>query len=121
MASRVTHWTEHEVNQNQIRLVHHFGDLSYAQGVGHIWDQWLDMVSAFSTTVPLMIGIGNHEYDHTAGGENGKDPSGLVTPSGFSPGWGDMGNDSNGECGVPASKRYDHLYQDLLVSFILSL
>jgi len=106
MANFVTYWTEREVQQNQIRSVHHFGDLSYAQGVGHLWDQWLDMISAFSTSTPLMIGIGNHEYDHASGGENGKDPSGLLSTSGYMPIWGDMSNDSNGECGVPTSKRF---------------
>lgn len=102
---RTSQMEQREVQLNDIRSVHHIGDLSYAQGVGHMWDKWLDMVSVFSGNVPLMIGVGNHEYDHTSGGGNGKDPSGIKTPGGFSPHWGDFGDDSNGECGIPVSKR----------------
>ena len=78
---------------------------SLNQGAGHVWDAWLDMVSIFSTTVPLMIGVGNHEYDHTGGGHD-KDPSGVKTPGGYMPKWGNFGDDSGGECGVPTSKRF---------------
>ena len=46
------------------------------------------------------------EYDHKSGGENGKDPSGVSTPHGFMPRWGNMGDDSSGECGVPTSQRF---------------
>ena len=59
------------------------------------------MVSEFSTMIPLMVGVGNHEYDHSSGGENGKDPSGVQTPGGFF-----LNTDSGGECGVPTSKRF---------------
>ncbi len=75
------------------------------QGVAHIWDLWLEMTSIFSTTIPLMVGMGNHEYDHTGGGE-GKDPSGVKSSSGYMPEWGNFGDDSGGECGVPTSKRF---------------
>lgn len=64
------------------------------------------MIQPFATHVPLMIAVGNHEYDHMEGGDNGKDPSGLTTPGGFSPTWGNFGNDSGGECGVPTAKRF---------------
>ncbi len=40
-----------------IRAVHHFGDLSYARGNAHLWDAWLDMISIFTTRVPLLIGV----------------------------------------------------------------
>ena len=104
---RTSKWARREIESNHIRSIHHIGDLGYAQGVGHMWDKWLDMVSVFSTSVPLMIGVGNHEYDHTSGGgNNGKDPSGVTTPGGFKPNWGDFGDDSNGECGVPVAKRF---------------
>ena len=53
-----------------------------------------------------MIGVGNHEYDHTTGGANGKDPSGVTTDDGFMPSWGNFGMDSGGECGIPTSKRF---------------
>jgi len=103
---RTSLWMKEEIELNNIRSIHHIGDLSYAQGASHVWDQWLDMLTVFSTRVPLMVGVGNHEYDHTAGGENGKDPSGVLTPGGFSPRWGNFGTDSNGECGVPIAKRF---------------
>ena len=64
------------------------------------------MVSIFSTKVPLMVGIGNHEYDHTFGGGQNKDPSGLLTAGGYMPKWGNYLDDSGGECGVPPSKRF---------------
>jgi len=88
------------------RAVHHFGDLSYAMGAAHIWDEWFDMIQPFSTRVPLMVGVGNHEYDHTDGGGIDKDPSGVETLHGFSPAWGNFHNDSGGECGVPTAKRF---------------
>lgn len=97
---------EVERTDNPARAVHHFGDLSYAQGAAHIWDEWFDMIQTFTTRVPLMIGVGNHEYDHTAGGGKGKDPSGVETPHGFSPVWGNFHNDSGGECGVPTNERF---------------
>ena len=52
-----------------------------------------------------MVGIGNHEQDHTVGGE--KDPSGAKG-EGFHPSWGNYGGDSGGECGVPMFNRYSY-------------
>jgi hypothetical protein len=92
--------------ESEAREVHHFGDLSYARGAAHIWDEWLEMVSSFATRMPLMIALGNHEYDHTVGGDHGKDPSGVTSSHGFMPLWGNMGDDSGGECGVATSKRF---------------
>ena len=91
--------------EKDIRAVHHFGDLSYARGAAHIWDEWLQMLQPFSTHVPLMIGVGNHEYDHTSGGTH-RDPSGVKEDHGFMPEWGNFFNDSGGECGVPTSQRF---------------
>jgi hypothetical protein len=50
---------EHELDHADIpiRAVHHFGDLSYARGNAHIWDAWFDMISVFSTRVPLLVGV----------------------------------------------------------------
>mmetsp|Transcript_113118 Transcript_113118/g.169184 ORF Transcript_113118/g.169184 Transcript_113118/m.169184 type:complete len:86 (-) Transcript_113118:148-405(-) len=50
-----------------------------------------------------MISVGNHEYDHTSGGEH--DPSGAPD-NGFHPSWGNFGGDSGGECAVPPFKRF---------------
>jgi hypothetical protein len=60
----------------------------------------------FVHTINLLnvLKVGNHEYDHTGGGL-GKDPSGEPSGDGFRPIWGNFGNDSGGECGVPISKR----------------
>jgi len=88
-----------------VRLVHHFGDLSYARGSAYLWDAWLDMVEPFASRIPLMVGVGNHEYDHTTGGI-GRDPSGVTTGDGFHPAWGNFRTDSGGECGVPTAKRF---------------
>jgi Calcineurin-like phosphoesterase/Purple acid Phosphatase, N-terminal domain len=88
------------------RSIHLVGDLSYAQGAAHHWDAWLDMIEDVVARVPLMIGVGNHEYDHEAGGGRRKDPSHVDTDSGFMPVWGNFGNDSGGECGVPTAKRF---------------
>lgn len=92
--------------ESTIRAVHHFGDLSYARGAAHVWDEWFRMIQSFAARVPLLIGVGNHEYDHTSGGENGKDPSGLNESHGFMPPWGNYEDDSGGECGVPTTQRF---------------
>jgi Purple acid Phosphatase, N-terminal domain/Calcineurin-like phosphoesterase len=89
-----------------IRSIHHVGDLSYALGAAHQWDAWFDMIQPVAAHVPLMIAVGNHEYDHKSGGNGSKDPSRIDTDSGFMPAWGNFGNDSGGECGVPISKRF---------------
>lgn len=89
-----------------IHSIHHLGDLSYAMGAAHIWDEWLNMIQPYASRVPLMVGVGNHEYDHTGGGGGRKDPSGSMTEYGFEPAWGNFGADSGGECGVPVSKRF---------------
>ena len=96
-------------NRLPIRAVHHFGDISYARGAAHVWDDWFQMISSFTTRVPLMISIGNHEYDHSGGGGDGKDPSGVIDPGGYRPKWGNYGiaaAGSGGECGVPAANHF---------------
>jgi hypothetical protein len=97
--------TEPAADGMPVRAIHHFGDLSYAQGAAHQWDQWFSMIQPFSTKVPLTVSVGNHEYDHTEGGL-GKDPSGVNDAHGFMPVWGNFGRDSGGECGVPTAKRF---------------
>eukprot|EP00927_Polykrikos_kofoidii_P031152 TRINITY_DN26818_c0_g1_i1.p1 TRINITY_DN26818_c0_g1~~TRINITY_DN26818_c0_g1_i1.p1 ORF type:complete len:637 (-),score=45.53 TRINITY_DN26818_c0_g1_i1:84-1904(-) len=81
-------------------LVVHFGDLSYARSTGFIWDIWGDQISPLARKVPYMVSLGNHEYDHASGNS----PDGLGT--GFHPSWGNYGDDSAGECGVPVQKRF---------------
>ena len=53
---------------------------------------------------PLMVSVGNHEYDYTKEGDESKDPSGPDGP--YEPRWGNYGLDSGGECGVPTAKRF---------------
>jgi acid phosphatase type 7 len=85
---------EREVSNpdSPIRAVHHFGDLSYARGAAHIWDEWLNMISPVTTKIPLMISVGNHEVDYLGGG--------------YRPIWGNFHNDSGGECAVPTLNHF---------------
>lgn len=54
-------WTSGMVaRETDARAVHHLGDLSYARGAAHIWEEWLTMVERFATRIPLMIAVGNH-------------------------------------------------------------
>ena len=57
-------WTSRmERQEPSLQAVHHFGDLSYARGAAHMWDEWLAITQQFATKVPLMIGVGNHVSD----------------------------------------------------------
>jgi len=114
LGAKVTaNMVERELNDENvalpIRSVHHIGDLSYARGAAHVWDSWFAMIESITSRVPLMIAVGNHEYDHTEGGQDGKDPSGVNTSHGYQP-WftflRKFRNDSGGECGVPVAKRF---------------
>ncbi|XP_065649477.1 uncharacterized protein LOC100198144 [Hydra vulgaris] len=93
-----------EVLNDDIRFIYHNGDISYARGYAYIWEQWFKLVEPYSTLVPYMVGIGNHEYDHVTGGE--KDPSGAPGDGGFRPDWFNGHSDSGGECSVPMFKRF---------------
>ncbi len=67
------------------------------------------MIGGIATQVPYMLGVGNHEYDHVAGGKN--DPSnqgdnGSGGVAGWHPAWGNFGDDSHGECGRPLHERF---------------
>ena len=84
--------------KNGAKFVLHQGDLSYAGGYSYIWEQWFSTIEPIATSVPYMVGIGNHDQCHLIGGS--KDPS-KVKKSGFHPVWGNYLDDSGGECGVP--------------------
>ncbi|KAM7251251.1 hypothetical protein ACFE04_023134 [Oxalis oulophora] len=67
---------------DNIDIVFHIGDLSYANGYLSQWDQFTAQVEPITSAVPYMIASGNHERD-----------------------WPDSGSfyntlDSGGECGV---------------------
>jgi hypothetical protein len=86
----------------------HFGDISYARGHAHMWDEFFHLIEPYATRVPYMVSIGNHEYDYVTGGKN--DPSGATATDGrmdFHPEWANYGSDSSGECSVPMFYRWD--------------
>ncbi|XP_030477292.2 probable inactive purple acid phosphatase 27 [Syzygium oleosum] len=71
-----------------IDIVFHIGDICYANGYISQWDQFTAQVEPIASTVPYMIGSGNHERD-----------------------WPDSGSfydttDSGGECGVLAETMF---------------
>lgn len=71
--------------QNNVTAILHIGDLSYARGIGALWEAYMDQIEPTSSRFPYMVGIGNHEYDHVTGGD--KDPSKAPGPGGFRPVW----------------------------------
>jgi len=92
---------------DDIDLVLHIGDLSYAWGNGYNWEIWSNMISKIASSVPYMVGVGNHEYDHSADCNNGGADVSGVGADGYHPVWGNMGDDSNGECGAPTYYRFN--------------
>ena len=70
----------------------------------YVWEKWFYLIEPYATHIPYMIGVGNHEYDHTTGGEH--DPSHAKGPGGFRPIWFNGNDDSGGECGVPMYYRF---------------
>ena len=73
------------VNSTNVTCLLHIGDISYARGVGALWDSFMTQIQPIAARVPYMTGIGNHEYDHETGGD--KDPSHAPGPGGFRPIW----------------------------------
>lgn len=70
---------------DNITAILHIGDISYARGIGALWDAFMTQIDPIASRVAYMVGNGNHEYDHVTGGE--KDPSGAPGPGGFRPSW----------------------------------
>ena len=75
-----------EVEDNNVRFVFHHGDVAYAMGFAYQWEEWFTLTEPYARLIPYMVGIGNHEYDHTAGGI-GHDPSNVTTDNGWRPSW----------------------------------
>ncbi|XP_031125743.1 probable inactive purple acid phosphatase 27 [Ipomoea triloba] len=73
---------------NNIDVVFHIGDTTYANGYISQWDQFTAQVEPIASTVPYMTASGNHERDW--------------------PGSGSFydGMDSGGECGVLAETMF---------------
>lgn len=85
-------------------MVLHVGDIAYANGRENVWDSFMEAIEPVASRVPYMVAVGNHEYDYSRGGnQKGADPSGGGP---YSPGWGNFGNDSGGECGVTVATRF---------------
>ncbi|XP_024356761.1 nucleotide pyrophosphatase/phosphodiesterase isoform X2 [Physcomitrium patens] len=75
---------------DDIDIVFHIGDITYANGYIAQWDQFTEQIEGITSRVPYMIGSGNHERDWPGSG------------SFF------QNLDSGGECGVPA-ETYFHM------------
>ncbi|XP_052166743.1 nucleotide pyrophosphatase/phosphodiesterase-like [Oryza glaberrima] len=73
---------------DNIDIVFHIGDITYANGYISQWDQFTQQVEPITARVPYMIASGNHERDWPNSG------------SFFN------GTDSGGECGVLAETMY---------------
>jgi hypothetical protein len=96
-------------NSNNIRAVHILGNLANAKGDAQVWDDWMTHTTdqAFAGRIPIMVVIGNQDYDYVHGDVE-KDPSGVVGAPYHPSFWGDgfRHDASGGECGVPVSKRF---------------
>uniref|UniRef100_A0A0D9XFE3 Purple acid phosphatase n=1 Tax=Leersia perrieri TaxID=77586 RepID=A0A0D9XFE3_9ORYZ len=68
--------------------IFHIGDLSYANGYLAQWDQFTAQISPIASRVPYMVASGNHE-------RTSHDTGGFYS-----------GDDSHGECGVPAETLF---------------
>ncbi|KAK7346593.1 hypothetical protein VNO80_21116 [Phaseolus coccineus] len=81
--------TDHLIKDlENIDIVFHIGDITYANGYISQWDQFTAQVEPIASTVPYMIASGNHERD-----------------------WPNTGSfynttDSGGECGVLAQNMF---------------
>jgi len=73
---------------DEIDLVLHIGDISYAVGYSAQWDEFMDQIQPVATRVPYMTCDGNHERDFPNSGSYYN------------------GTDSGGECGVPYRNRF---------------
>ncbi|KAL5973052.1 putative inactive purple acid phosphatase 27 [Asimina triloba] len=73
---------------DNIDIVFHIGDITYANGYISQWDQFTSQVESIASKVPYMIASGNHERDW--------------------PGTGSFydSTDSGGECGVLAETMF---------------
>jgi len=90
-----------DLKEHRSEMIFHMGDIAYAEGKSHIWDRFFELIEPYASTMPYMIGAGNHEYDYTDG--KSRDPSGWKP---YLPDWGNFDNGSGGECGVPTAKRF---------------
>lgn len=76
----------------QYNFLLHNGDISYACGQSMMHEAFHAQVQPLASLLPYMTSVGNHEYDH------------FGQP--FKPIWGDYGDDSGGDCGIPYRSRF---------------
>lgn len=87
-AANTTRWLLRDHQSHTADFVLHNGDLSYAMGYSAEWESFHDNIEPLSSQVPWMITVGNHERDWPHSGSAAGD------------------QDSLGECGVPALRRF---------------
>lgn len=47
-----------EIAHRKTSLVFHVGDVSYGDGEGKVWYQFMEEISTFATSTPYMVGVG---------------------------------------------------------------
>lgn len=67
-----------EVASGSYDMILHIGDLAYADGTHEKWDNFMDSIEPFSSKLPYMVGVGNHEVGYDGGSHN--DPTGGWVP-----------------------------------------
>lgn len=80
---------------DDIDVIFHTGDISYATGFGSVWEEFLNQISEIASARPYLTLIGNHEQ--------------IVKLDKFKPGQAQTlysGHDSGGECGVPYLRNF---------------
>lgn len=82
----------------------HLGDLAYADGRPEYWEAFMSLIQPLAQRAPFMVAAGNHEVGWTSGAPGTRDAAGVAEP--YRPSWGNYGNDSGGECGVPTAARF---------------
>ena len=65
---------KHLINEPNISMILHAGDLSYADCDQELWDSYGDMIEPLASTTPWMVCPGNHEIEF-----NGTDYMNLFT------------------------------------------
>ena len=70
-AGAVARRVEHEVLQKGARFVLHVGDISYADGKGDVWREFMDTICRFADSAPYMVAVGNHDYGARRCGSSG--------------------------------------------------
>ena len=81
-------------NMDDVDVIVHVGDISYAVGNERIWSDWFKMIEPVTTKIPYHVCLGNHEYDW---------PTQSFKPLLFT-----YMKDSGGECGKLLRWKFAH-------------